>query len=118
MYNSKVTNKFINNSFNNVLRVGYCSMWHLLKGKERNGYTSGAYGWNANFYVINYDTAIVTGYRPTGNIHPDYEIVEKYENAAKAVWEDKTSYTVFTYEQRKEKVNNLLNEFIKEATSK
>lgn len=118
MYNSKVTNKFINNSFSNVLRVGYCSIQYLLKDIERNGYTSGTYGWNADFYVIDYDTAIVTGYRPTGNIHPNYELVEKYEKAAEAIWNDKTSYNVFTYDERREKVNNLLNDFIQEATNK
>ena len=67
----KTTEKQIKGVFNNIISIGYCDAWYLLKHREPLMYTSGVYGWNADIYVINNDTCIVTGYRPFGNLKID-----------------------------------------------
>ena len=69
-------------------------------------FTSGVYGWNADIYDIN-NVAIVTGYRPFGNIHVDYDIIREYNNRAKELISDNG----IEYEKKKELVNDLLLEF-------
>ena len=58
---TQITKKAIMNAFRNVIKVGYCDMQDALKWREPNFYTAGVYGCNADVYVIDYDTVIVTG---------------------------------------------------------
>lgn len=60
--------KAIMSAYRNVIKVGYCDMQDALKWSEPNFYTAGVNGWNSDVYVIDYDTVIVTGYRPFGNV--------------------------------------------------
>lgn len=106
----KTTKKAVNGRYRSVIRVGYCDLHYILKHLEPIAYTAGAYGWNADIYNIN-NVVIVTGYRPFGNIKPDYDIVHKYNMMAKDIIHDTKDYT-----ECKEKLNNLINEFIEEVT--
>ena len=106
----KTTKKSINGRYRSVIRVGYCDLQHLLTHLEPMSYTTGVYGWNADIYNIN-NVVIVTGYRPFGNIKPDYTIVDKYEELAKNIYIDTKDYT-----ECKAKLNNLINELIEEVT--
>ena len=58
--------------------------------------------------------AIVTGYRPFGNIHVDYDIIKDYNKKARAIIED---YSI-EYEKKKDLVNDLLLDFRSEALRK
>ena len=78
----RVTKKEILNTYNNVISVGYCDLQWLLKNRDANFCTTGVYGWNADVYEIDNTTAIVTGYRPFGNIRPIHEIVKAFEGTA------------------------------------
>lgn len=106
----KTTKKAVNEGYNNIICVGYADLHYLLNQLEPTAYTAGVYGWNADIYNIN-GVVIVTGYRPFGNIKPDYTIVDKYEELAKNIYIDTKDYT-----ECKEKLNNLINEFIEEVT--
>ena len=106
----KTTKKAVNEGYNNIICVGYADLHYLLNQLEPTAYTAGVYGWNADIYNIN-NVVIVTGYRPFGNIKPDYTIVDKYEELAKNIYIDTKDYT-----ECKEKLNNLINEFIEEVT--
>nr|DAT45262.1 MAG TPA: Pyroglutamyl peptidase [Caudoviricetes sp.] len=106
----KTTKKVINEVYRNIICVGYADLHYLLNLLEPTAYTAGVYGWNADIYNIN-NVVIVTGYRPFGNIKPDYTIVDKYEELAKNIYIDTKDYT-----ECKEKLNNLINEFIEEVT--
>ena len=106
----KTTKKQITNFYNTIIKTGYCSISYLLHYQEPNAYTSGTYGWNTDIYFIN-NIAISTGYRPFGNISPNYDLVDKYEKQARDIVLD---YTL-SYEHRKELVNALLNDFINEV---
>ena len=107
----KTTKKAVMNGYSKIICCGYCSLQNLLWHKSPEAYTCGVYGWNADIYEVN-GVAICTGYRPFGNIRPDYEMVQKYEKQA----EDARHY--MSYEEAREKLDLLLVEFVREATGK
>ena len=109
----KVTAKEIRKSFDNIILINYCGLQWLLRSLNANYYTCGIYGWNSDIYVINNNTCIVTGYRPIGNIKPDYNLVKKYNDLA-----GKIHSKNYSYDQRKTKLEKLLNQFVKEVTTK
>ena len=82
---TQITKKAIMSAFENVIRVGYCDLQHALKWREPNFYTAGVYGLNADVYVIDYDTVIVTGYRPFGNIELPREVIDTLNKCAKSI---------------------------------
>ena len=104
----KTTKKEIERNFNNIIVVSYCELQDLLKFEWVDFHTCGVYGWNADAYKIDNQTVICTGYRPFGNIRPAREITKKYNNLAGDVLSSKASY-----EEKRNKINNLLDEFIK-----
>ena len=107
----KTTRKQINQNYNSVISIGYCDAQYLLQGKNPIAYNAGYYGWNCDIYDIN-GVAIVTGYRPWGNIHPDYNTIKKYEDEARKI----CSYSGGSFQNMMDQVDQLLNQFIKEAT--
>ena len=111
MLKAKVTKKEVLESYYNVISIGYCSAQFLLNALEPQFYTCGIYGWNADVYQIDYNTAIVTGYRPFGNLDKNYDRLNIYEDKALKIWNDNS----IPYEKQKEKVNKLLEKFIKET---
>lgn len=111
MLKAKTTKKEVLESYYNCISIGYCGAQYLLKALEPQFYTCGVYGWNADVYHIDYSTAIVTGYRPFGNLDKDYDRLKIYNEKAGKIWAD---YSI-PYEKQKEKVNKLLEKFIKET---
>lgn len=110
MYLGELKKKNVIENNANIIRVGYCELYYLLKGIERIGYTSGAYGWNADVYEAN-NVVIVTGYRPFGNIRPSYELTSEYNEKAKKLCKEPCRDT----DALNTKINKLLNDFIKKA---
>ena len=92
------------NSYRNVIKVGYLGMQDALKWREPNFYTVGVYGWNADVYVIDCDTVIVTGYRPFGNMELSREVIDTLNKCAESI----THY--FDYYTAKIHLNNNLDE--------
>lgn len=114
----KTTKKETQNNYRNIIRVFYAELHYLLRFTEPVAYTSGVYGWNADVYDFD-GVAIVTGYRPFGNITPDYEIVEKYNQLGKKIYKEKHNPAKEWNEEQEEKenrLNQLIKEFIKEVT--
>lgn len=111
---NKVTMKMMRNLYNTVICIGYCELSNLLHYQEPKAYSCGVYGWNCDWYDCpgNTDAIICTGYRPTGTRFP-YEISSKYEAAAKEINEN---YNM-PWEERRNKVNALLEKFVKEVTA-
>lgn len=106
----KTTKKEVSYWYGKKICVGYCDLQYLLKYQYAEAYTCGVYGWNADIYEIDGNTAIITGYRPFGNIHPDYEITWAYNKQAKEI--QRTN----EYNTAEEKTNELLQKFIDEVT--
>ena len=104
----QVTKKAVMKSYSLIIRVGYHGLQNLLWYEERRAYTAGVNGWNADVYEFG-GTAIVTGYRPFGD-PVSRELIEKYESAAKEVFDGG-----LPYEEEKEKLRALAREFVREA---
>ena len=107
----KTTRKEINQNFKNVICVGYSKMDYLLTNQQPIAYNSGADGWHCDIYDVN-GVAIVTGYRPWGNIRPDYETIKKYEDEAFRICCDSWG----NYQKMLDQVDKLLDQFIEEVT--
>lgn len=104
----KTTAKAIRSAGGNIISIGYCYAWHLLSNHSANAYTSGVYGWNFDVYEV-HGATICTGYR--GMPGRTAQNVRAYETQARAIFED----WGIPYEERKEKIEKLLIEFIKQA---
>lgn len=105
----QTTKKAVNNSYNKIVCVGYCGLQKLLVLEKPAAYTAGIYGWNADIYDLG-DIALVTGYRPFGDIKPSLELTRKYEQEATEV-----IYTISNYEMQKKALKDLLNSFLEEV---
>lgn len=110
MKDTKMTMKSVKERHVEVLSFGYCELYGLLYFRERNAYTKGVYGWNADVYSYG-TTAIVTGYRPFGK-HVPVDVYQPFENEARSIIADGS----LTYEEQKEKVENLLAEMVQGVT--
>ena len=82
---TRITKKAIMSAYRNVIKVGYCHMQDALKWREPNFYTAGVYGWNADVYVIDYETVIVTGYRPFGNMELPRNVIDTLNKCAESL---------------------------------
>lgn len=115
----KTTKKAIQNNYRNIIRVGAVGLYYLLKFTEPVAYTSGVYGWNADIYDFD-NAVIVTGYRPFGNVYPDYDIVEKYNQLGRKIYEEEHDPLKDWNEEQEEKekrLNQLIEQFIEEVTN-
>lgn len=104
---TQTTRKYIKALESNIISIGYCDIQHLLTYVDPNYYTSGVYGWNADIYMFN-DCMIVTGYRPFGNIHPDYLLIREYDQKAQDILRDCT----IMEDERRERMHVLLDAFL------
>lgn len=87
-----------------TIKVSYCGLQNLLKYTNPVAYTRGVYGWNCDIYTFG-RYAIATGYRPFGEVSPDYDIVKIYENKASEINDIS-------------ELNKLIQEFIKVVANK
>ena len=101
---TQITKKAIMSAFKNVIRVGYCDMQSALTWREPNFYTAGVYGWNADVYVIDADTVIVTGYRPFGNVKLSRNVIDTLNKCAESITHD------LDYDTAKARLNKNLYE--------
>lgn len=98
------TRKYVCSSFTNIICIPYCRLQDLLRYESPHFFTSGIYGWNADVYMIDFDTCIVTGNRPFGNIRPAYELTDVFNRTAQKADTPK-------------KCKDLLNAYVKEVLS-
>lgn len=104
----KTTKRDVNNGFWKRVSIGYCDAQYLLYYKNPAAYTCGTHGWNADIYDFE-NIAIVTGYRPFGNVDCNYSILRKYEQKAEKIVHN---YNM-EYDERKKVVTDLLKEYLK-----
>ena len=107
----KTTKKEINQNYKNVICIGYCHAQYLLQGKNPIAYNAGYYGWNCDIYDVK-GVAIVTGYKPFGNIRPDYDTIKKYEDEARKI----ACNSWGNYQKMLDQLDTLLDQFIEEVT--
>ena len=106
----KTTQKAIKQGYRNVIGVSYCALQRLLSCESEIAYTTRIEGWGADIYQFG-NTAIVTGYAPFGNIRPDYEVNQRYEQKAM-----KAVDGIYNWSERKAILRELIEEYIQEVT--
>lgn len=109
----KVTKKQVQENYKNIIRVGYCDLHYLLRFKEADYYTAGVCGWNADIYQVNFNTCIVTGFRPFGNIS-NHELVEEVEEMAENILKNRA----LSLEEQKKQIDFVFANFIAKIISK
>ena len=105
----KATQKEIKANFNKIICIPYCELQYLLNYENPIAYTVRREGWASDIYDMGGGVALVTGYAPFGNIHPSYELREKYEKEAK-----KIRYN-YSYEEARKALEDLQKKFIEEV---
>jgi len=98
-----------NTPSDNLLRVGYCSLQHLLWFENEFAYSKGYYGWNCDYYDLkanNQRFILSTGYRPIGK-SVDYQMVRYYDRKACDILN-----SAVKVDDRKRAVKELLEEFL------
>lgn len=89
----RTTKKAVTEAHGHVIPLSYCSAQYLLRYSQPIAYTAGTNGWNADVYDAGTD-AIVTGYRPFGDVRVNYDTVNRYEQLAQQIVESNTDYNV------------------------
>lgn len=103
----KTTAKAIRNSYGKKVAISYCGAQYLLRNHAPVAYTCGVYGWNFDVYEVD-GVTICTGYRGMVGQSPDYETLNKYERAARDIWENRN----LDYDKKQELVETLLIDFV------
>ncbi|MBO5376028.1 MAG: hypothetical protein J6A52_04175 [Bacilli bacterium] len=110
---TKITKKQVNESGMSLV----ADIQTLLQHQTPSYYNCGVYGWNWDcyvFYTSGYKTYFVlNGYRnfPSNRVHKDYDFVRGYEEQARQIQNN----IAISYEERKEKINSLLKEFLRKV---
>lgn len=104
---SKTTKKAVMANYVKIIKVGYCELQYLLNYESSIAYTSGVYGWNADIYDFG-GVAICTGYNPFGNIRPNWQTTEKYNQEAEKIM-------LSNSDDKRTQLDNLLEKFIDEV---
>ena len=79
----KVTRRDVLRKFTNIISVPYGELNGLLKYEGPAFYLASKRGWDADGYIIDNDTCIVTGFRPFGNIFPAHALNDAFNCYAK-----------------------------------
>lgn len=111
----KVTRKQIKENYKAV-NVPYCELQHLLRYRSPVAYNTGIYGWNFDVYdFTDFSTniCICTGYRLCPGIPVERDLYVKYEEVAKEI-----IYGDTPYQEVKEKLDDLIREFLNEIERK
>tara|TARA_R110002020_G_C16034158_1_gene753150 strand:+ start:94 stop:453 length:360 start_codon:yes stop_codon:yes gene_type:complete len=109
----KTTKKAIKeNTYQNLMSVGYCDLQFLLRFKNPFAYSSGQNGWACDYYELENDGMsyiISTGYSPIGKRLP-YDLIKKYEKIARdsIVYNRKIT-------RKNQRLERLINKFLIEA---
>lgn len=109
----RTTKKEMKESYDKIICASYCSIQNLLRFQEPFAYSTRAEGWACDYYDVD-GILISTGYAPLdkkGRTKSTYDICRKYDEAAEKIIYD---YSL-SYEEQKEKVNNLLMKYIEEV---
>lgn len=113
--NRKLTKKWVNETFDTVLCIGYCKLDNILKNVNNShfeGHTEGVYGWNCDIYSFYHNgerIAIVTGSRPFGK-KCNYEIVKEYNNIGRLMLPD-----IDDIEERQRVAGLIVSDFLDEV---
>ncbi|HCF38656.1 MAG TPA: hypothetical protein DER56_06285 [Thermosipho africanus] len=110
----RTTKKAMKESYDYIIGTGAANLYYLLKYRSPFAYSARAEGWACDYYDVN-GVLISSGYDYIDSKRTkkaDYKMISEYNGKAREI---SGNYDL-DYEQKKEMVESLLNDFIKEAT--
>lgn len=113
----KTSKKNMKESYNTIIKIGYCQAWYLLKFEKPLAYSANSYGWACDYYDV-MGTLISTGYSPIGSkgLKEDvnvYDVLAHYEEKARKIFCE-----IRNVDEQRNKISCLLEQFINEVTGK
>ncbi len=107
----KATKRDVKARYNYIAKIGYCNAQHLLNYEEPFAYSERTEGWACDYYDID-GVLISTGYAPIESKNTDctYDTVRIYDGEAEKI----AGNHDLTWEEKRAKIRELLQEFIKE----
>jgi len=108
----KVTKREMKNRYNRIVKIGYCDAQYLLTYENPIAYSTRSEGWACDYYDID-GILISTGYTPLDdkNMKHDFNLLQEYEQKARVIVLGQE-----VHEEQREKVTQLLKQFINEIT--
>ena len=116
--NPRLTQKEVKRSYRYCIWAYYGSLQNLLKRAEKVGHTERVEGWGADVFQVNYETCIVTGYAPFGNIQAPSELCKKYDKLADDAFDEyyyHREYSDKTMAEYNDCLRSLVNAFCEEV---
>ena len=105
---TKVTKKELKENYKNIVSIGYCSAYYLLKVQEPIHYYTNNFGWRFDVYALDDNTILTTGYeflKENKNQTKINDLVRYYNNKAKEIFlknYDKTTELIAYYDNLEE----------------
>ena len=109
----KATKKEMRNGYHRIISIGYHNLQSLLDYERPIAYSAGRDGWACDYYNVT-NVLISTGYKPLKNKNTKavpFNVIMKYEDNARSIRYD---YNL-PFEQKKERLSSLLNDFVSEC---
>ena len=90
----KTTKKEILGGYYHIVRIGYCEGDYLLRHLTPIAYSSGKYGWQCDYYHVDANTVVSTGYAPLADryVNCDYPTVRYYNELAMEIVRNGTNW--------------------------
>lgn len=111
----KTDMKRISNGYRKVFRCGYCDLQDIYKYESPQFYNCGVYGWNCDIYIdYKRDIAITTGYRNMRGERIPGDIIRKYSEIAKKIYENGCAGYSFNYDEIKRQLDENRENFLNE----
>lgn len=104
----KITRKELKKYYPVQIKVGYSYLQTMLVYKEPDYFISSVYGWDCDVYIID-EVAIVTGYRPFGNVQTTYYECREFDDRALRIIQSFPDYST-----QKVMLNHLCSKFVLE----
>lgn len=111
---TKVSKKEIKDNYNYIITISYCDGQYLLSGLQDRYYSTRAEGWACDYYEIDNNTIVSTGYAPIDTKYRDYKLTRKYDDKAREIYHN---YDL-KYDTRLKKIARLRDKFVKELIEK
>ena len=112
MSKERATKKEMKENYKYIISVSFCNLQTLLSCEDAFCYSDRAEGWACDYYKIDNNTIISTGYAPMGNIKASYDYCKYYEQLASKICNDRR---IKKFETKKAKLNELIQAFGEQA---
>ena len=83
----QTTKKQMKNNAAQIIAVGYCGAYYLLRDLSPFAYSAGGYGWACDYYDLGNGIILATGYDCSrlGAEYANFDLVQEYNERARKI---------------------------------